>query len=112
MGTRASFYPRVTPDAVAVRLPPRYRPLVNASALGTEPVDLLVFEAGSRHVVTLKDLERALSGATRDANSLLAVGYDFTEEVRFELGAVGGIIFAEHNVWGWTEESWRAIRSR
>jgi hypothetical protein len=111
MGTRATFHPSVEPAALPKRVPSRYRSLLDASVLSGAPVDVLVFETGSGHVVTMKDLARALPGG-RSCPSLLAFGYDFTEEVRSEIAALGGTVLAEHNVWGWTEESWRAVRTK
>ncbi len=111
MGTRATFHRNVEPASLARRVPPRCRALLDLSALGAAPLDVLVFEAGSEHVVTLKDLSRALPGG-RGSGPLLALGYDFTEEVRSEIAARGGTVLAEHNVWGWTEESWRDVRTK
>jgi hypothetical protein len=59
---------------------------------------------GEGHVVTLEDLAKALSGIERPSMRLAAIGYDFTEEARAQIRSLGGFIFAEQNVWGWTEE--------
>ena len=103
MGTRASLHPGVDPAAVWSRLPLRYRTIVNIAALGTGPIDLLVFETGEGHVVTLEDLAKALSGIERPSMQLAVIGYDFTEEARSQISALGGFIFADQNVGGWTE---------
>jgi hypothetical protein len=55
-------------------------------------------------VVTLADLAKALSGIERPSMRLAAIGYDFTEEARTQIRSLGGFIFAEQNVGGWTEE--------
>jgi hypothetical protein len=54
-------------------------------------------------VVTLDDIAKALSGIERPSMRLAAIGYDFTEEARAQISSLGGLIFAEQNVWGWTE---------
>lgn len=55
-------------------------------------------------MVTLEDLAKALSGIERPSMRLAAIGYDFTEEASTQIRSLGGLIFAEQNVWGWTEE--------
>jgi hypothetical protein len=40
----------------------------------------------------------------RPSMRLAAIGYDFTEEARTQIRSLGGFIFAEQNVGGWTEE--------
>jgi hypothetical protein len=104
MGTRASVYSGVDPAAVWSRLPLRYRTIVNIAALGPGPIDLFFFETGEGHVVTLEDLEKALSGIERPSMQLAVIGYDFTEEARSQISSLGGFIFAEQNVGGWTGE--------
>jgi hypothetical protein len=103
MGTEASLHPGVDSAAVWSRLPQRYRTIVDIAALGDDPIDLLVFETGEGHVVTLEDLAKALSGIERPSMRLAAIGYDFTEEARTQIRLLGGFIFAEQNVRGWTE---------
>ena len=78
--------------------------MVDIAALGADPIDLLVFETGDRRVVTSEDLAEALSGIERPSMRLAAIGYDFTEEARTQIRSLGGFIFAEQNVRGWTEE--------
>jgi hypothetical protein len=104
MGTKASLHPGVDSAAVWSRLPQRYRTIVDIAALGADPIDLLVFETGEGHVVTLEDLAKALSGIERPSMRLAAIGYDFTDEARTQIRSRGGLIFAEQNDWGWTEE--------
>jgi hypothetical protein len=104
MGTRASLHSGLDPAGVWSRLPHRYRTIVAISALGDGPIDLLVFEAGERHVVTSKDLGKALSGIEGPSTQLAVIGYDFTEEARARIRLLGGFIFAEQNVLDWTEE--------
>jgi|SRR5512135_2326670 hypothetical protein len=103
MGTRASLYSGVDAAGVWSRLPLRYRTMVSISALGTHPIDLLVFETGEKQVVTLEDLQKALSDIEIPSKQLAVVGYDFTEEARREINSLGGFLFAEQNVWGWSE---------
>ena len=103
MGTKASLHPGVDSAAVWSRLPQRYRTIVDIAALGAGPIDLLVFETGKGHAVTLEDLAKALSGVDRSSMQLAVIGYDFTEEARTRISSLGGFIFAEQNVWGWTE---------
>jgi hypothetical protein len=55
-------------------------------------------------VVTSEDLAKSLSGVERPSTQLAVIGYDFTEEARAQIRSHGGFIFAEQNVWGWTEE--------
>ena len=104
MGTRASLHAGVDAAAVWSRLPQRYRTMVGIAALGTDPIDLLVFETGEGHVVTLEDLAKALSEFEKPSQRLATIGYDFTEEARAKINSLGGFIFAEQNVGGWTEE--------
>lgn len=99
----ASLYSGVDAAGVWSRLPQRYRTIVDIAALGAGPIDLLVFETGERHVVTLEDLAKALSGIEESLTQLAVIGYDFTEEARTRISSLGGFIFAEQNVWGWTE---------
>ena len=99
----ASLYSGVDAAAVWSRLPQRYRTIVDIAALGADPIDLLVFETGEGHVVTLEDLAKALGGIERPPLQLAMIGYDFTEEARTRISSLGGFIFAEQNVWGWTE---------
>ena len=100
----ASLHPGVDLAAVWSRLPLRYRTIVGIAALGADPLDLLVFETGEGHVVTSDDLAKALGGIERPSTRLAAIGYDFTEEARTQIRSLGGFIFAEQNVWGWTKE--------
>jgi hypothetical protein len=104
MGTRASLYSGVDPAGVWSRLPLRYRTIVNIAALGAGPIDLLIFDTGEGHVVTVGDLEKALSGIEKPSTQLAVIGYDFSEEARSQISSRGGFIFAEQNVWGWTKE--------
>lgn len=99
MGTTALLYPAVDAAAVWSRLPLRYRTSVGIAALGTDPIDLLVFETGERHVVTLADLMESLSGVESPSVRLVVIGYDFTEEAGIQIRSLGGRIFAEQNVW-------------
>lgn len=99
----ASLYPGVDAAAVWSRLPQRYRTIVDIAALGAGPIDLLVFGKGDGHVVTLDDLDQALSGIATPSMQLAVIGYDFTETARAKIGSLRGFIFAEQNVSGWTE---------
>jgi hypothetical protein len=112
MATRATIQRSVEPDAVLKRLPTRLRSCVDIGALGEEPVDLVVFEVGEDHVVTSKDLQRALAERPQSAARLVAVGYDFTEEARALATAQGGIVCSERSYFGWTDEMWHAARQR
>jgi hypothetical protein len=104
MGTRASLYCGVDAAGVWSRLPLRYRTMVNIASLGPGPIDLLSFETGEGHVVTLEDLEKALIDIETPSMQLAVIGYDFTEEARSQISSLGGFIFAEQNDWGWTKE--------
>jgi len=99
----ASLYPGVDAAAVWSRLPQRYRTIVDIAALGASPIDLLVFETGERQVVTLEDLTQALGGIESPSRQLAVIGHDFTDEARSRIDSLGGFVFAEQNVWGWTE---------
>jgi hypothetical protein len=99
----ASLYPGVDAAAVWSRLPQRYRTIVDIAALGAGPIDLLVFDAGERHVVTLEELAQALDAIENPSRQFAVIGYDFTDEARSRIDSLGGFIFAEQNVWGWTE---------
>ena len=101
MGIRASLYSGVNAAGVWSRLPQRYRTIVDIAALGAGPIDLLVFEKG--HVVTLEDLAKALGGIAAPPTQLAVIGEDFTEDARARLRSLGGFVFAEQNVRGWTE---------
>src|SRR6185503_21214230 len=59
-----------------------HRVFAPALTLGQEPVDLVVFETGESHVVSSKDLQKALIQRADSTARYLAVGYDFTEEAR------------------------------
>lgn len=102
-GTMVSLYSGVDAAAVWSRLPQRYRTIVDIAALGAGPIDLLFFETGEEHVVTLEDLEKARRGIEKSSTQLAVIGYDFTEEARTQISSLGGFIFAEQNVSGWTE---------
>ena len=112
MATRATTQRSVEPDAVLQRLPKRFRSCVDIGALGEAPVDLVVFETGEGHVVTSKDLNRALEPRADSSARLVAVGYDFTEEARVLVEAQGGLVFSERSFFGWTDERWHAVKQR
>lgn len=103
MTTTASLHSGVDPAGVWSRLPQRYRTIVDIAALGAGPIDLLVFEMGEGHMVTLEDLAKALSGIETPPRQLAVIGYDFSEEARAQIRSLGGFIFAAENVRGWTE---------
>jgi hypothetical protein len=103
MGTRSSLHSGVDAAAVWSRLPQRYRTIVDIAALGADPIDLLVFETDEGHVVTLEDLAKALSGIQGPPMQLAVIGYDFDEKARAKIDSLGGFVFAEQNVSGWTE---------
>jgi hypothetical protein len=73
---------------------------------------LIAFEPGEGHVVTSKDLQRALAQRTGSQARLVAVGFDFTEEARVLVDAQGGLLFSERSFFGWTDESWHAVKQR
>jgi hypothetical protein len=112
MATRATTQRSVSPDAMLKRLPPRLRVCVDVGVLGQEPVDLVVFETGEGHVVTSKDLQKALAQRAESGARLVAVGYDFTEEARALVDAQGGLLFSERSFFGWTDERWNAVRQK
>lgn len=112
MGTRATVQLSVQPEAVLKRLSPRLRSCVDAGALGTKVVDLVAFEPGEGHVVTSKDLQKALAQRGDSPARLLAVGYDFTEEARAVVDTEGGLLFSERSFFGWTDKRWYAVRQR
>jgi hypothetical protein len=105
MVTRTTPQLSVMTDAVLKRLPPRFRGCVDVGLLGSEPVDLLIFETGEGHVVNSKDLRRALDARVESSGRLVAVGYDFTEEARALVDTQGGLLFSELSFFGWTDES-------
>jgi hypothetical protein len=110
MGTRSTTQSSVNPAAVLKRLPPRLRSCVDVGILGHDPVDLVVFEPGEGHVVTSKDVRKALARRSESQARLVAVGYDFTEEARALVDAQGGLLFSERSFFGWTDESWHAVK--
>ena len=112
MATRATVQLSVKPSALLTRLPPRLRPCVDVGILGSEVVDLLIFEAGDGHVVDSKDLRKAMNTRAAASGRLVAVGYDFTEEARALVDAQEGLLFSERSFFGWTDESWHAVRQR
>ena len=112
MTTRATTQRSVEPNAVLQRLPKRFRSCVDIGTLGEGPVDLLVFETGEGHVVTSKDLKRALGQRANSTARLVAVGYDFTEEARASVDAQGGLVFSERSFFGWTDERWYAVKQK
>jgi hypothetical protein len=112
MGTRATTQRSVDPEALLKRLPPRLRSCVDVGVLGSGAVDLLVFEPGEGHVVTSKELQKALAQLNEPQARLVAVGYDFTEEARALVDARGGLLFSERSFFGWTDESWHAVKQR
>lgn len=103
METGFSLHPGLDAAGVWSRLPRQYRTLVATAALGTNPIDLVVFEAGGGHVVSAGDLQKALGSLGRPATQLAVLGYDFSEEARAQLSSLGGFVFAEQNVRGWTD---------
>jgi hypothetical protein len=104
MTTKASLHPALDPAGVWSRLPRPYRTIVAIAALGPGPIDLLVFETGEGHVVTAEEMAQALSGSERPSTQLAVIGHDFTEEARAQIRSLGGFIFSERNVSGWTGE--------
>ena len=112
MGTRATTQRSVDPETVLKRLPPRFRACVDVGVLGRAAVDLIVFEPGEGHVVTSKDLQKALALRGASPARLVAVGYDFTEEARAAVDAQGGLLFSERSFFGWTDERWHAVKQR
>src|SRR5439155_24851423 len=108
MATRATTHRSVSPDAVLKRVPPRFRACVDVGALGNAAVDLVIFETGEGHVVTSKDLRKALTQRGESSARLVAVGYDFTEEARALVDERGGLLFSERSFFGWTDDSWHA----
>jgi len=112
MTTRARTYISVNPDTVLKRLPQRFRGCVDIRLLGTEPVDLIVFKTGEGHVVSSKDLRKALADSPKSSARLVAVGYDFTEEARALVDVQNGLLFSEDGFFGWTDESWHSVNQR
>jgi hypothetical protein len=108
VGTRATIQRSVRTDAILKRLPPRFRSCVDVGVLGAEPIDLVVFETGEGHVVTSRDLRKALDARGSSAARLATVGYDFTEEARALVDAAEGRVFSERSFFGWTDEQWHA----
>jgi hypothetical protein len=102
METRFSLHPGVDAAAVWSRLPQRYRAIVDIASLGADPIDLLVFETGEGHVVTLEDLAKALSGIESPSMRVAVIGSDFDEEARAKIRSLGGFIFAAQNDRDWT----------
>jgi hypothetical protein len=80
--------------------------------LGKKTVDLVIFETGEGHVVSSKDLRKALAQRTESTARLVAVGYDFTEEARALIGTEGGLVFSERSFFGWTDERWHAANQK
>ena len=72
----------------------------------------MVFETGESHVVSSKDLQKALIQRADSTARYLAVGYDFTEEARALVDAQGGLVFSERSFFGWTDDSWYAVNDK
>lgn len=112
MATRATTQRSVQPEAVLKRLPQRFRSCVDVGALGKDPVDLVIFETGDGHVVSSKDLRKALDRRADSSSRLVAIGCDFTEEARALVDAQGGLAFSERSYFGWTDQTWHAVKQK
>ncbi len=112
MSTRATIQRSVQPESILKRLPSRHQSFVDITRIGSEPVDLLIFEPGEGHVVTSKDLHKALAARASTTARFVAIGYDFTEEARAMVSNLSGLLFSERSFFGWTDERWYAIHQK
>ena len=111
MTLRATIQRSVMPGELLKRVPQRFHACVDVGVLGDQPVDLLLFPPDAGHVVTSKDIRKAV-GERTSAARLVAIGYNFTAEARDLVDSLGGWLFAEHGFFEWTDDTWRAIRQR
>lgn len=108
---KATLHCAVPPAAILARLPPLFRPLIDAKRLGASPVTLAVFPAASAAVVSTGEARRLLARLSDVPDPLVVVGYNFTQDATEVLQDAGATLFAVSSFW-WSDARWRAIRER
>ena len=108
---KATLHHAVPPAAIPDRLPPLFRPLIDAKRLGASPVTLAVFPAASAAVVSAGTARRLLARLSDVPEPLVVVGYNFTQDATEVLQDAGATLFAVSSFW-WSDARWRAIRQR
>ena len=106
---KATLHCAVPPAAILARLPPLFRPLIDAKRLGASPVTLAVFPATSAAVVTAGAARRRLARLGDVSDPLVVVGYNFTQDAIEVLRDARAMLFAASNFW-WSDARWQAIR--
>ena len=106
----ATLHHAVLPAAIPERLPPIFRPLIDAKRLGTSPVTLAVFPA-SVAVISASAARRLLARLDDVSDPLVVVGHNFTQDATEVLQDAGATLFAVSNFW-WSDARWQAIRQR
>jgi hypothetical protein len=109
MPTKPIVFLAIPGESLPGRVAPSMRRLLDDAPIAGRVIDALVFPHQSRHVVTSRAVLRALSRIPRPGNDLVVVGFDFTLEARHALAQAGAILFFDHE-YGWTDETWYAIR--
>jgi hypothetical protein len=112
MTVRASIHRSVDPAEALNRIPKQLRGAISVPLLGTEPIDLIVFEPGGDQVVTSKNLRRTLAKHGPMNRKLVVVGQEFTEEAYALATADGGLVFPQRSVFCWTDQRWDEVRER
>ena len=108
---KATLHHAVPAAAIPKRLPPIFRPLLDAKRLGTAPVTLAVFPATSSAVVSAGAARRLLARLGDVSDPLVVVGYNFTQDAVEILQDASATLFAVSNFW-WSDARWQAIRQR
>lgn len=108
---KATLHHAVPAAAIPKRLPPLFRPLLDAKRLGTAPVTLAVFPAASAAVVSASAARRLLARLGDVSDPLVVVGYNFTQDAVEILQDASATLFAVSNFW-WSDARWQAIRQR
>ena len=108
---KATLHHAVPPLAIPERLPPIFRPLIDAKRLGVSPVTLAVFPAASSAVISAGAARRLLARLGDDPDPLVVVGYNFTQDAVEVLQDAHATLFAVSNFW-WSDARWQAIRQR
>ena len=96
---KATIHHAVPPPAIPDRLPPIFRPLIDAKRLGTAPVTLAVFPAASSAVVSAGAAQRLLTRLGDAAEPLVVVGYNFTQDAVEILQDAHATLLAVSNFW-------------
>ena len=108
---KATLHHAAPPAAIPERLPPLFRPLIDAKRLGAAPVTLAVFPAASAAVISASAARRLLARLGDVPDPLVVVGYNFTQDAVAVLQDAHATLFAVSSFW-WSDARWQAIRQR